>query len=92
MRKLAVPVPISLVDKTISEDSEGFMDPQVDQASLVLEILEVDHQDTLDNLRQISQIEGVVALRWSRQEVGDGLLIEVHRGLDDGLGHNVETR
>lgn len=48
--KLAVSVAISLVDKTISEDSERLVDPQVDQAAFVLEILKADHQDTLDDL------------------------------------------
>lgn len=90
--QLAVPVAISLVDKTISEHSESLVDPQMNQASLVLKVLEADHEDSLDHLGEISEVEGVMALGWSWQEVVDGLLIEVDRGLDDWLGDDIKTR
>ena len=67
------------------------MDPEVDQISLVLEILQVHHQDSLHHLRQVSEVEGVVALGWSGQEVVDSFLVEVYRCLDDWLGEDVET-
>ena len=66
MSEFVVLVSVILVNQTISEHSEGLVDPKLDEVWLALKAENIDHQNTLDDLGQISQVERVVALSGSR--------------------------
>lgn len=55
---------VLLIDETITEDSVGLTDVQLDEVVLVDNVLEFTHEHALDDLAEITQVEGVMRLGW----------------------------
>lgn len=85
-RVLSELFPVFGADQTISEDAVGLANVQLDEIFSANDILKLAHQHTLHNLTQITQVEGVMALRRRGQEVVDDILIDFDGGLDDQVG------
>lgn len=78
VRHLVELISVGVVDETITEDAEGLTQVQVEQVVVVLDVLEITHKHSLDNLGHISEIESVMALGGRGQEVGDGRHVDLH--------------
>ena len=48
------------------EHSQALVGPQTDEAILILHEVGITHEDALEYLTQVSQVESVVGLRGSR--------------------------
>jgi hypothetical protein len=85
----AIFVSVILIDESISEHSECFVYPEVDESVFVGNVYQVHDEHTLDDFGEISQVESVMAFCWSWQEVIDSLQIKLDRALDDWLSEDV---
>lgn len=68
LERAVKPGAVICADEPISEHAALFMAPESEELVLVIGVLGFDHQHSLEHLRQISQVECVVALCWSRQQ------------------------
>jgi len=74
---------VLIVNETITEHSVSFSHEERDKVILARDVLVLAHKHTLNDLRQITQVEGVAALSGSGQEVMDSLLVNVHSRLNN---------
>ena len=56
------PSSVLVIDQPIVEDTLGLVNPQTHQGLLIVQVVEVDFQDSLEHLTQVTQVEGVVRL------------------------------
>jgi len=84
-------ISVLIVDQTVTENSEGLAHVQVDQVFLIWNVLISAHEHALDHFGHIAQVERVVTLGRRRQEIIDGLLVDLNRRLDNTFSHERKT-
>ena len=57
------------VYETIGENSEAFVDPKLNKIGFILNVFVGDHEDSLEDLGDISEVECVVGFLGSRKEL-----------------------
>mmetsp|Transcript_53894 Transcript_53894/g.129885 ORF Transcript_53894/g.129885 Transcript_53894/m.129885 type:complete len:508 (+) Transcript_53894:1582-3105(+) len=79
------PAAILVVDQTVAVHPQTLMDPHTAHGRGVRNAPRVRHQNALQYLAQITQVEGVVRLRRRRQQVVDDRRVHAHTGCHDGI-------
>ena len=67
-RQVFVGLHVGFCDKTIAVDSLGLMQPQSDDSLLIYKLVRLGHQDTAEDIGNVSHIELVMEIHGSLSE------------------------
>eukprot|EP00964_Phaeocystis_antarctica_P055483 scaffold32640_cov63-Phaeocystis_antarctica.AAC.1 len=84
------PVDVGRVDEPVGEDAQALVSPEAEQLVRGLDGLLRRLHDALEDLGDVAQVEGVVALGGRGQQLGRDVLVDVDRGLDHGVARALD--